>query len=143
MEIMGGSPKAEPFKYFCSLMVWRGPCAASPLPLLANLSGNSQSSLRVKMSFFFCSNRIGTSRQVRSFLAVRSHMDRIVALVALMTESGTACIRKETVESLRARFVPDKNEREAAQFILERVSGARDCHPQPRPRYWPMRAAKK
>lgn len=30
-------------------------------------------------------------------------------------------IRKEAVESLRARFLPHKTEREAAQFMLERV----------------------
>ena len=74
-----GSPlSAEPFKYFCSLIV-------------------------------------------RGYLAVRGKHEALMALVSLMMESGMACVKRDALEQLRARLLLDRNEREAAQYMMERI----------------------
>ena len=69
---------AEPFKYFCSLIV-------------------------------------------RGFLAVRGRHESLLALVSLMVQSGMACVKREALDQLRARLLLDRNEREAAQYMMERI----------------------
>jgi hypothetical protein len=58
---------------------------------------------------------------VRGFLAARPHMDTFIALTNLMLESGLPCFKPDTMRNLRARFAPDMNERDAAQFMVAKV----------------------
>ncbi|KAI9189526.1 phosphatidylinositol-4- kinase [Blastocladiella emersonii ATCC 22665] len=60
---------------------------------------------------------------VQAFLAVRPYADAIIALVQLMAESGLPCFRGEpTLRKLRARFVLEKSERDAARFMMDRIA---------------------
>lgn len=58
---------------------------------------------------------------VRGYLSLRKHMRVITGLVALMLECGLPCFKGATIEQLTARFVPDKSDEEAGQFMLDRV----------------------
>lgn len=54
---------------------------------------------------------------VKGFLACRPHMETIVRCVTPMLESGLPCFKETTVKKLRKRFVPTKNDRDAAVFF--------------------------
>lgn len=54
---------------------------------------------------------------VKCFLACRLHMDTIVDMVYPMLESGLPCFKPNTIKHLKQRFVPQKNEKEAAIYI--------------------------
>ena len=58
---------------------------------------------------------------VKSFLASRQHTDKLCHIVVLMLGSGLPCFKPETVAHLRQRFVLDKSEREAADFMKDLV----------------------
>ncbi|KAJ1479617.1 hypothetical protein T484DRAFT_1902530 [Baffinella frigidus] len=105
MGLLGGSVSAEAFKYFCSLVV-------RAFLAIRGLLGGSVSAEAFK---YLCSLVVG------AFLAVRAHSDELIGLVAAMQESGVPGVRREAVEALRARLVPEKNEREAAQVMLSRL----------------------
>ncbi|ORZ34525.1 kinase-like domain-containing protein [Catenaria anguillulae PL171] len=60
---------------------------------------------------------------VQAFLAIRPYADAIINLVQLMSESGLPCFKGEpTLRKLRARFVLEKSEREAARFMMDRIA---------------------
>lgn len=54
---------------------------------------------------------------VKGFLACRPHMDTIIKCVTPMLESGLPCFKPGTIKNLRQRFVPHKNEGEAASYM--------------------------
>lgn len=54
---------------------------------------------------------------VRAFLASRGYADHICRIVAPMLESGLPCFKGDTLGHLRQRFVLQKNERQAAQYM--------------------------
>ncbi|KAJ2721683.1 phosphatidylinositol-4- kinase [Coemansia sp. Benny D115] len=59
---------------------------------------------------------------VKAYLASRPYADKIIEIVALMLESGLPCFKGETtLTKLRARFQLEKTERDAAQFMVERI----------------------
>ncbi|KXS10694.1 kinase-like protein [Gonapodya prolifera JEL478] len=58
---------------------------------------------------------------IRGYLAARPYVDEIVQIVELMIESGLPCFKDATLPRLRSRFQPDMTERDAAQFMIERV----------------------
>jgi phosphatidylinositol 4-kinase A len=58
---------------------------------------------------------------VKAFLASRQHVDELVQLVQLMMDSGLPCFKPETVKHFRERFVLEKGEREAADFMKELI----------------------
>ena len=58
---------------------------------------------------------------VKSFLASRQHTDKLCHIVILMLGSGLPCFKPETIAHLRQRFVLDKSEREAADFMKDLV----------------------
>ncbi|KAL1922497.1 uncharacterized protein VTP21DRAFT_10036 [Calcarisporiella thermophila] len=59
---------------------------------------------------------------VKSYLAARPYAEQIVQTVVLMLGSGLPCFKGEqTIRKLRARFQLDRSERQAADFMLERI----------------------
>lgn len=55
---------------------------------------------------------------IKGYLAIRPYRENIITLVSLMLETGLPCFRGKSIETLRARFQPAYNEREAAAYIL-------------------------
>ncbi|KAG0234712.1 phosphatidylinositol-4- kinase [Actinomortierella wolfii] len=58
---------------------------------------------------------------VKAYLASRPFAEQIIQMVALMLESGLPCFRGETLKRLRSRFQLDRSERQAADFMKEKV----------------------
>ncbi|CAG8981691.1 hypothetical protein HYALB_00006563 [Hymenoscyphus albidus] len=54
---------------------------------------------------------------VKAFLASRQYTEKLSQLVLLMMDSGLPCFKPETIQHFKERFVPDKSEREAADFM--------------------------
>ncbi|KAJ3144888.1 phosphatidylinositol-4- kinase [Geranomyces variabilis] len=56
---------------------------------------------------------------VKAYLACRPHAEQIVQMVTLMMDSGLPCFKGEvTTRKLRERFLPDKTDRQAAEFMV-------------------------
>ena len=58
---------------------------------------------------------------IKSFLASRPHTEKLCHIVMLMLDSGLPCFKPETIAHLRQRFVLEKNEREAADFMKDLI----------------------
>jgi phosphatidylinositol 4-kinase A len=54
---------------------------------------------------------------VKAFLASRQYTEKLSQLVLLMMDSGLPCFKPETVKHFKERFVLEKTEREAAEFM--------------------------
>jgi phosphatidylinositol 4-kinase len=54
---------------------------------------------------------------VKAFLAARQHAEHLIHIVLVMLDSGLPCFKPETVNHFRDRFVLDRSEREAAEFM--------------------------
>ncbi|KAJ2851097.1 phosphatidylinositol-4- kinase [Coemansia brasiliensis] len=60
---------------------------------------------------------------IKAYLASRPYAHLIIQIVQLMLDSGLPCFKGEaTLNKLRARFQLEKTEREAAQFMADRIS---------------------
>ena len=55
---------------------------------------------------------------IKAFLASRPYCDKLSHLVSLMLDSGLPCFKPETMRNFKDRFVLEKNERQAADFML-------------------------
>lgn len=55
---------------------------------------------------------------IKAFLCSRQYCSKLCDLVSLMLDSGLPCFKPETMKNFRDRFVLEKTEREAAQFML-------------------------
>ncbi|KAI0135195.1 hypothetical protein F4814DRAFT_400132 [Daldinia grandis] len=58
---------------------------------------------------------------VKSFLACRPHAEKLSQIVLLMMESGLPCFKPESVKFFKERFVLERTEREAADFVRDLV----------------------
>ena len=58
---------------------------------------------------------------IKAFLASRQHTEKLCHIVSLMLGSGLPCFKPETIAHLRERFVLEKNEREAADFMRDLI----------------------
>ena len=58
---------------------------------------------------------------IRGYLVCREHMDEIMAIIDLSSNSNLPCFLPQTMQNLRNRFVPEKSTTEAAQHMKERV----------------------
>ncbi|KAI1143343.1 hypothetical protein F5Y05DRAFT_368313 [Hypoxylon sp. FL0543] len=58
---------------------------------------------------------------VKSFLACRPHAEKLSQIVLLMMESGLPCFKPESVRYFKERFVLERTEREAAEFVRDLV----------------------
>jgi phosphatidylinositol 4-kinase len=54
---------------------------------------------------------------IKAFLASRQYIEKLSQLVLLMMDSGLPCFKPETIQHFKERFVPEKSEREAADFM--------------------------
>ena len=54
---------------------------------------------------------------VKAFLASRQYTEKLSQIVLLMMDSGLPCFKPESVKHFKERFVLEKNEREAADFM--------------------------
>lgn len=54
---------------------------------------------------------------VKAFLAARQHTEKLSQIVLLMMDSGLPCFKPESVMHFKERFVLEKTEREAADFM--------------------------
>jgi phosphatidylinositol 4-kinase len=54
---------------------------------------------------------------VKAFLACRPYAEKLSQIVLLMMESGLPCFKPESVKHFKERFVLEKTEREAAEFV--------------------------
>lgn len=58
---------------------------------------------------------------IKSFLASRQYTEKLCHLVVLMLDSGLPCFKPETIKHFRERFVLEKSEREAADFMKDLI----------------------
>lgn len=58
---------------------------------------------------------------IKAFLASRQYTEKLIHIVVLMLDSGLPCFKPETIKNFRERFVLEKSEREAADFMKELV----------------------
>lgn len=58
---------------------------------------------------------------VKAFLASRQHTKDLCDIVLLMLGSGLPCFKPETLQHLRERFVLERSEREAADFMVDLI----------------------
>ena len=54
---------------------------------------------------------------VKAFLASRQYAEKLSQLVLLMMDSGLPCFKPQTIQHFKERFVLEKSEREAADFV--------------------------
>lgn len=54
---------------------------------------------------------------VKAYLASRQYTEKLSELVLLMMDSGLPCFKPETIQHFKERFVLEKSEREAADFM--------------------------
>lgn len=55
---------------------------------------------------------------VKAFLCSRQYCGKLLHLVSLMLDSGLPCFKPETMRNMRNRFVLEKSEKEAAEFMV-------------------------
>ncbi|KAK3394520.1 hypothetical protein B0H63DRAFT_426462 [Podospora didyma] len=65
---------------------------------------------------------------VKAFLASRQHAEKLSQIVLLMMDSGLPCFKPESVKHFKERFVLDKNDREAAQFMRDLIKKSYASH---------------
>ncbi|KAL9042174.1 MAG: hypothetical protein Q9180_000786 [Flavoplaca navasiana] len=58
---------------------------------------------------------------IKAFLASRLHTEKLCHIVVLMLGSGLPCFKPETITHLRERFVLEKSDREAANFMRDLI----------------------
>jgi phosphatidylinositol 4-kinase len=64
---------------------------------------------------------------VKGFLACRPYAEEIIRCVLLMLDSGLPCFKgMTTIKNLRDRFVLDKNERDAADYMLGLIKASHE-----------------
>jgi phosphatidylinositol 4-kinase len=56
---------------------------------------------------------------IKAFLASRPYCTKLSHIVSLMLDSGLPCFKPDTLKNFRDRFVLEKNEREAAEYMRE------------------------
>jgi phosphatidylinositol 4-kinase A len=54
---------------------------------------------------------------VKAFLASRPYTEKLSQLVLLMLDSGLPCFKPETIQHFKGRFVLERSERDAADFM--------------------------
>lgn len=63
---------------------------------------------------------------VKAFLASRQYVEKLSQLVLLMMDSGLPCFKPQTIQHFKERFVLEKSEREAADFVKHLIKKSHD-----------------
>jgi phosphatidylinositol 4-kinase len=63
---------------------------------------------------------------VKAFLASRQYCEKLSQLVLLMMDSGLPCFKPQTIQHFKERFVLEKSEREAAEFVKHLIKRSHD-----------------
>ncbi|MCJ1471877.1 phosphatidylinositol-4- kinase [Lambiella insularis] len=58
---------------------------------------------------------------IKAFLASRQYTEKLCHMVMLMLDSGLPCFKPETITHFRERFVLERSEREAADFMKDLI----------------------
>ena len=58
---------------------------------------------------------------IKAFLASRQHVDHLAQIVLVMLDSGLPCFKPQTIDHFKQRFVREKDERGAADFMRDLV----------------------
>ena len=58
---------------------------------------------------------------IKAFLASRQYCEKLSQIVLLMMDSGLPCFKPESVKYFKERFVLEKTEREAAEFMKDLI----------------------
>lgn len=58
---------------------------------------------------------------IKAFLAARQYCEKLSHIVLLMMDSGLPCFKPESVKHFKERFVLEKTEREAAEFMKDLI----------------------
>nr|OQO18517.1 Phosphatidylinositol 4-kinase stt4 [Rachicladosporium sp. CCFEE 5018] len=58
---------------------------------------------------------------VKVFLAARQHVEQLSHIVQTMLDSGLPCFKPQTLQHFKERFVLEKSEREAADFVRKLI----------------------
>ncbi|KAI9800626.1 MAG: phosphatidylinositol-4- kinase [Piccolia ochrophora] len=58
---------------------------------------------------------------IKAFLAARPYTEKLVHIVMLMLDSGLPCFKPETIQHFRERFVLEKSESDATDFMRDLV----------------------
>jgi phosphatidylinositol 4-kinase len=58
---------------------------------------------------------------IKAFLAARQHVEQLSHIVSTMLDSGLPCFKPATIQHFRERFVLEKSDREAADFVRKLV----------------------
>lgn len=58
---------------------------------------------------------------VKVFLAARQHVEQLSHIVLTMLDSGLPCFKPQTIQHFKERFVLEKSDREAAEFVRKLV----------------------
>jgi phosphatidylinositol 4-kinase len=58
---------------------------------------------------------------VKAFLASRMYVEKLSQIVLLMMDSGLPCFKPESIKHFKERFVLEKSEREASNFVRHLV----------------------
>lgn len=65
---------------------------------------------------------------IKAFLASRQYCEKLSQIVQLMMDSGLPCFKPESVRHFRERFVLDRTEREAADFMRGLIKTSYSSH---------------
>lgn len=58
---------------------------------------------------------------IKVFLAARQHVEQLSHIVLTMLDSGLPCFKPQTIQNFKDRFVLEKSDREAADFVRKLV----------------------
>lgn len=61
------------------------------------------------------------SLTIKAFLAARPHATKLQHIVTMMLDSGLPCFKPDTLRNFRDRFVLDRTEREAADYMRDLI----------------------
>jgi phosphatidylinositol 4-kinase len=63
---------------------------------------------------------------VKAFLASRQYVEKLSQMVLLMMDSGLPCFKPQTIQHFKERFVLEKSDREAAEFVKHLIKKSHD-----------------
>lgn len=63
---------------------------------------------------------------VKAFLASRQYCEKLSQMVLLMMDSGLPCFKPQTIQHFKERFVLERSEREAADFVKHLIKRSHD-----------------